>query len=266
MFRRLLTLCVCIYFAIGSFATAETVQIRVERVVGGANRPALSPMWFGFHDGSFDFFDSGQVATEEVKAIAELGDADPLRAFFVGNGADAVVGDTPLTPDNPWAEATIDLDPAAHRHVRFAAMVLPSNDSFYGNDDPRQFEVFDSQGRFVPQDIWLTKRDWWDAGSEFNDKSPTGGGAYIMGSNPAEGLDSRGTITPFAELTFYNGAILPSGEVFETLPQDTEEFEPMVRITIVPEPSARAMWGGILLAWFGFIQRFNSSRVPKRDS
>ena len=211
---------------------------RIERVVEGANRPALTPMWIALHDGKFDFFDAGQVATDELKAIAELGEHDPLRSLFAGHGVDAVAGHMPLTQDNPVAQATLEVDSSMHRFLSFAAMVLPSNDTFYGNDDPRQFEVFDSDGRFNPVELLLTKSAWWDAGSEINDKSPSGGAAFILGADPADGVDSRGTVTPFAELSFYNGATLVNGERFETLPQATEEFEPMVRITIVPEPSS----------------------------
>lgn len=220
------------------FAHAETVHVRIERAVEGANRPALTPMWIALHDGKFDFFDAGQVATNELRAIAELGEHDSLRSLFADHGVDGVAGQMPLTQDNPVAQATLEVDSSTHRFLSFAAMVLPSNDIFYGNDDPRQFEVFDSDGRFSPVELLLTKSAWWDAGSEINNKSPSGGAAFILGADPADGVDSRGTVTPFAELSFYNGATLVNGERFETLPQATEEFEPMVRITIVPEPSS----------------------------
>jgi hypothetical protein len=239
-------------------APAATVQVRVERLVAGANRPALTAMWVGFHDGRFDYFDAGQVASDHVRAAAELGDFGPLRERFAGHGADAVVGDGPLTAERPVAEVTLELDPTRHRYCSFAAMVLPSNDTFYGNDDPARFEVFDVAGRLQPLDLLLTKTDWWDAGSEFNDRSPDGGAAFIAGADAAAGLDSRGTVTPFAELSFYNGALLVNGARFETLTQMTDEFEPMVRITVVPEPSATML---VLLGCLGvWRQRVANAR------
>lgn len=255
MLRHLSIICLCTLVFSTPTANAVPVQISVERVVFGANRPALSPMWFGFHDGDFDYFDAGQVASDAIKAIAELGDSVPLRNQFGISGLNVIAGTAPLTPESPSAELTVDIDSRRQRFLSLAAMVLPSNDTFYGNDNPRRYELFDSQGSFIPQEIVLTKTDWWDAGSELNDRSLSGGAAYIRGADPTDGIDSRGTITPFAELSFYNGAVLPNGERFETLPQATDEFEPMVRITIVPEPSHVILLCGMLLIPMRIRQR-----------
>ena len=255
MFRQFASVSLCMA-TVGSFsAHAETVSVRVDRVVLEANRPALSPVWFAFHDGSFDFFDTGQVATGELKELAELGDHTALRALFAGQGVDAVAGQMPLTRENPTAQATLEIDPSTHRFLSLAAMVLPSNDTFYGNDDSRQFEIFDAQGRLKTNELLFTKTDWWDAGSEFNDKSTSGGAAFVLGADPHEGVDSRGTVTSFAELSFYNGAILANGERFETLTQATDEFEPMIRITIVPEPSSGTLPFLFSILCFGYLQR-----------
>jgi hypothetical protein len=179
-----------------------------------------------------------------LETLAETGDVSQLRQQFGGAGVDSVVGSQPLTEDNPKADATLNLDAALHRYFSFAAMVLPSNDAFYGNDDPMQFEVFDAQGNFQEINIIFTKSEWWDAGTEVNDKSVAGGAAFIMDADATAGMDESGIITGPAELSFYNGAILENGQPFSTLPQATDEFMPMVQVTVtlVPEPSAFAIF------------------------
>ena len=44
----------------------------------------LTPVWLGFHDGTFDLFSSGESASASLERLAEDGNTAPLSAAFLG--------------------------------------------------------------------------------------------------------------------------------------------------------------------------------------
>ncbi|MEZ6019141.1 MAG: spondin domain-containing protein [Planctomycetota bacterium] len=56
------------------------------------------------------------------------------------------------------------------RFLSLAAMVLPSNDAFFGNADAAAYPLYNAQGDFVFHDAFVGSI--WDAGTEVNDKVP----------------------------------------------------------------------------------------------
>lgn len=64
--------------------------------------------------------------------------------------------------------ATERYAPSGEKYFSFASMVIPSNDGFIGNDDPRAYSVFDDQGRVRSYDIVVNGDQVLDAGSEQN--------------------------------------------------------------------------------------------------
>ncbi len=71
------------------------VVVKVENIVP-ENGVYFSPVWVGFHDGSFDLFDLGSLAELRIERIAEDGNMEQLRADFAAataetGGVDGVV-------------------------------------------------------------------------------------------------------------------------------------------------------------------------------
>lgn len=159
-------------------AHALTVKIKVENV-SQTDGLWFTPVFFGFHDGSFDSFDPGLTAPAPIEAIAEGGDASGLVSNISGTaGAKSHV----LLQDGSGAPPgvlfapgesnafTIDLDASLNRYLSFASMLVPSNDIFFGNPSPTQYELFDIFGNFNSGlEINLYGTDIWDAGTEEND-------------------------------------------------------------------------------------------------
>ena len=66
----------------------------------------FTPVWVGFHNGSFNLFDPGALASESVERVAEDGDSSVLRAEFAASsgllgGIDGVVTAPEGIPDAP---------------------------------------------------------------------------------------------------------------------------------------------------------------------
>lgn len=137
----------------------------------------LTPVWLGYHDGGFDAFNAGDLASEGIERMAEDGDFAALRSEFEMNGAgqDQVVlnpegfAGAPLFDPGFSSSEVVMLDPQQDRYLSFAAMVLPSNDAFIGNDNATAYPIFDETGAFVgPVTVRVSGRDVWDAGTEAN--------------------------------------------------------------------------------------------------
>ena len=161
--------CSCLIFVfVCATSSAQTnLDVQIENL-GPAGGLFLTPVWVGFHDGGFDVFDVGGMASAELETIAEEGDIGPLSASFAGNGVDG--GVAPGTPFGPagssfasQATATFNVNPTSHRYFSFASMVIPSNDAFIGNDNPTAFSLFDGAGVFQgPLVIEVTGQNIYD--------------------------------------------------------------------------------------------------------
>lgn len=153
--------------------TSERLRVRVKNVQpeGGV---FFTPFWVGLHDGSFDLYDRGAPASLGLERIAEDGAIDALSASFAGAGTDGVVahapgfGGAPVLENGASAEISLRVDPGRDRWFSYASMVLPSNDAFIANGEPRQFEVFDAGGGFKPLHLRVSGGMVLDAGTEAN--------------------------------------------------------------------------------------------------
>jgi hypothetical protein len=121
-----------------SFAAAVQLQVTVQNnaPAGGV---AITPLWVGFHDGSFDSYDGGSPAGWVLESLAELGMTGPISDLFAGTtmggpidgrvqGAIANGGPT-FAGGSATQQFTVD-DAGANTYFSYAAMVLPSNDFF----------------------------------------------------------------------------------------------------------------------------------------
>jgi hypothetical protein len=160
--------------------TIRTLKITVENL-SPANGCILTPLWFGFHDGTFVHFHVGSPASPAIQRLAEDGNVGPLSNAFLdaraGFAQSAVYGRDELVNNLIFpggrAEAIIQVGPElhTHRYFSYAAMVVPSNDAFIGNQSPSAHEVFQPSGEFVGLDITVPGSAVWDAGTEVNDEA-----------------------------------------------------------------------------------------------
>ncbi len=252
--------------------SARAVQVVVQ-VKSRAPEDGIffTPVWLGFHDGSFDLFDAGQIIPpgSAMERAFEDGDVEALQNKFgasVDHGVDGFVvapegfPDVPLFEPGEQGRTLFDLDPKDNRYLSFAAMVLPSNDAFIANDSPRAIELFDAAGRFKgEQTITIVGRDVWDAGTELNNEEDA---ALLNQSEPGEGTRTANPVARHAGFlgSYANpasgtkpiilGASIDSEIRFDPRAADFTRPDAVIcQITIVPEPATLVLLaaGGLAL-------------------
>ncbi len=242
-------------------AHAITVKVKVENL-SESDGLWFTPVFFGFHDGSFDTFDAGVAATSSIEALAEGGDPSGLIAdiggvmgakshvlFQDGSGAPPGV----LFAPGESNSFTIDLDSMYNRYLSFASMLLPSNDAFFGNANPAQHELFDIFGNFKGyQEINLFGSNIWDAGTELND---------FMGApfSPLGGMstDTMGSVSLLGQagLDGFSGAAKATGNYVS---QDLMANDQIARISIQQVPDSTqyiGFMGAIALISFRYATK-----------
>jgi hypothetical protein len=120
---------------------AGQVRVTVENLAP-SNGVRITPVWVGFHDGSFDTFNTLSPASTALERLAEDGDPGSIIGSFTGANNGVVFG--PITaPGQPpiyhpgeTASALFNLDPSSNLYFSYLSMAIPSNDAFIGNDDP----------------------------------------------------------------------------------------------------------------------------------
>ncbi len=211
----------------------------------------LTPLWFGFHNGTFDVFDAGSAASASLEALAEDGIVSGLQADFTA--APGIPGDFQGVAANPAGfggapvidpgeTATAFLTPAnpsAYPYFSFASMIIPSNDAFIANDNPLEHLVFtnlneinDPSGVYT---IQIFGSNIYDAGTEVND---TLGAAFstVGGS----GTDQNGVVTLNPDLSNFLGTNTPAGTTINDL-QSPGELLATIEISVIPEPASASL-------------------------
>ncbi|MEO0911920.1 MAG: spondin domain-containing protein [Pseudomonadota bacterium] len=154
----------------------------------------LTPVWFGFHDNSFDLFNPGEAASAGLETIAEDGDAAGLGAELVAADADGQGGIVPGAAGpistREQTSTTLNVNGASNAYLSLAAMLLPSNDAFIGTGEA--VEVFDDAGNFLgAQVVEFLGTDVYDAGTEVNTELDA---AFINQTGPNTGIDENGVV------------------------------------------------------------------------
>lgn len=186
------------------------VSVKIENLAP-ASGGFLTPVWVGFHDGSFDVATLGEAVSPGLESLAEDGATGGLSQEFLGSGAGLVDGtiisdgDIPPIAPGGTAHMTFLLDPTAEtsRYASFASMVIPSNDAFVANLDPMAHAVFDADGNFVGGSFLVLGSSVYDAGTEVNDELPENT-AFFGQSAPNTGGDENGTVV-------MHSGLMPSG-------------------------------------------------------
>ena len=184
-----------------STAQAVNVQVTVENLTstGGVFN---TPVWIGFHDGSFDLYDMDTAASMGLERLAEDGSIAELSAEFLAAqtmGVDGVVMDPEGFPGAPVfdpgskSSLTMDIDPASNAYFSYASMVIPSNDAFVGNGDPMAHRLFDDEGNFLgPISFTVFGSQVLDAGTEDNTEEDA---AFLNQTGPDTGVTSNGVVS-----------------------------------------------------------------------
>ncbi len=249
---RISLLCVCVLTLSASVVNAQAVgDIRVEVTNLGNADLLLTPVWFGFHDGSFDLFDVGSPANSEIETIAELGDVNPLAAAFTA--APGIPGDIqgvvfgtdvappPINPGESGVAFVTPANPSAYEYFSFASMIIPSNDTFIGNDDPMQYQVFNSSDEIIGGTFTINifGRDILDSGTEVNDGV---GAAFVSGVDATLGSDEMGNVMIGSDLSAIAGVTAANGDVINDVLYGPDELVATITISqVVPEPSSFLM-------------------------
>jgi len=190
-------------------ATPVRVTVTNTATAGGF---FLTPVYFGFHNGSVDFFDAGSAASAGIEEIAEVGMAGTLAGERQAAQPGTTVGRTAdMTPLAPGETRTfvVDLDAVDNQYLFFASMLLPSNDTFIGVDNPTMFDLFDDTGNLITQTINATTAFAFDAGTEVND--PANGPAFVQGQVITDGVVEGGVISAASSLDDFLGLTLANG-------------------------------------------------------
>lgn len=225
----------------GPAAQAQSRQVTISvQNLAAADGTVVAPLNFGFGSGTFDGFNLGQAASEAIQRVAELGSGALWLPAFQAADAGATVGTVGSAPLLPGlsASATVTVDTGLNPFFSFAAMVVPSNDFFLGNDAPTEYRVFNADGSLAIHSISIRARDLWDAGTEVYDPAAA---AFV--GNAALRADQHSVVAlNFGEIAAFNGLGTAAGYAFHSgLAADTELYRISFTAAPVPEPTGLAL-------------------------
>ncbi|MDB4713220.1 spondin domain-containing protein [bacterium] len=144
-------------------SNAAALHITVE----APSNVGLAPALLSFHDGSNDFFDTGSTASAGLEALAEVGDTSTLQSSLTTGDNLTILGPgpCPFTPGSSNSAVFNNAD--TNTSFSFAAMVLPSNDWFIGNNNALDISSLISGG--IGTSLTFEFGRVYDAGTELED-------------------------------------------------------------------------------------------------
>ena len=236
-----------------SISFAEMIQVRVENISPG-NGTRITPVWVGFHDGTYDNFDRGSAASSALELLAEDGMPTGIVSNFSGIengvifGPVTVPGQPPIYHPGEYAMMDFEIDTSSDVYFSFLSMVIPSNDAFIGNDDPMSFKIVDN-GQVMPLEIIVYGKDIWDAGTEVNDE--------LVSHTPFLGTPAVGAGTTESGIVMPHEGFIATGNVLTAFPDAdfTASDYQVARITVVPEPASLTI---ISLGLLGLSKRMKN--------
>ena len=236
-------------------ANAQAVgDIQVDITNAGNSDFSLTPLWFAFQNGGFDSFDVGGTASDAIELIAEDGIVSGLQSDFAASGQPGNVqgvatapggfaGAPVIEPNETGTGFVTAVNPANYQFLSFASMIIPSNDTFFGNDNPLEYQVFNSSGEINDASgvftIEIFADDLYDAGTELNDAQ---GAAFS--ANGGTATDTTGLISAAGDLSEISGTLDARGVEINDL-FTTGELVATIQVSIVavPEPSSLGLLG-----------------------
>ncbi len=235
-------------------AALVELQVKVENLVA-ANGIAFAPLHVGFHNGTFDPFNIGKVATGPIVSVAEGGSGSAWFPAFEVADPTATLGTVVPNPAGPLipgatATATFTVDSDVNPFFTFASMAIPSNDFFIGNDDPMEYRLFDTNGALAINQIEQLASEIWDAGSEIFD--PLGAAFLADGTNSLRRGQNSVVAFNFAELVAFNGLVTGAGYTLNSqLRGDSAVYR--ISFAVVPAPVPLPAAFPLLLGGLGLL-------------
>jgi hypothetical protein len=249
---------------------AAPVQLKVmvsnQAPMGGV---ALTPLWFGFHDGSFDSYNGGEASSPALEALAEDGNVTPIANDFnatLGGRQGVVFGDVPplITPGKSGSSLITVDDGGSNQYFSYASMVLASSDYFVANGNPFALDVSSLLNGSVSAISFIIglSGEVNDAGTEVNDFNTSAGNGLFAGlpvgqTAPGQGVDENGVVTTVIN-PYANFLNIPAG--FDLAALDFNKYPngiAQVTISAVPVPAVLPLAAG------GFALLFGMGRLRK---
>ena len=247
-------------------AAAQADQVKVTVLIENlalANSIGFAPLHLGFNNGNFDAFNLGGVAGAAIVSVAEGGAGGAWQAAFGAADPGAVRGTIggPLFP-GASKTAMFMVDTAVNPYFTFAAMAIPSNDFFIGNDSPTEYKLFNGGSTLQIGSITVKAHEIWDAGSEVFDPAA----AAFVGNNGLRAPQNSVVAFNFAELAAFNGLTTGAGYTFNSqLTANSDVYRISFSAAPVPEPETYALMAAGLLALGGLARRRRGSERPAQD-
>ncbi len=195
----------------------EPVEVRVTYYnLAPEDGTVVSPLWVGFHNGTFDIYDVDSPAPERLERLAEDGDSAILSSDFIESGAGLVEGsiegtahfNAVLPGDSAMETFILDANDERSRYFSYGTIVVPSNDAFIANNNPEGIEIFDEDGNFIGADFIIERV--YDAGTEVNDEVPENT-AFLAQMVPNAGVDENGVVG-------LHPGFMPEGNILTAFP------------------------------------------------
>jgi len=239
------------FTVLGLAVAMAHAQTQIEVKVTTAGPVGLAPVLAAFHDGSYDIFDTGGMATAGLEQLAEVGDPSALVSEAMAAGVSTVDGFAPggpFAPNGAMGSHIFTVD-NGDSSLSLVSMVLPTNDWFIGTGTP--IDISSLLGAAPGTSLNFDLSTVYDAGTELEDFMYAPGGGLVgitTASTPPGGTATSDPISvvggadPFA--SFAN--IEPAG--FDT---SSISFAggpvASISLTVVPEPSSVGLLGVGLL-------------------
>jgi hypothetical protein len=231
-------------------ASPVNISVKVENLAP-TNSISFAPLHIGFNNGTFDAFNNGQAATAPIISVAEGGSGSAWQPAFAAADPTATRGTIGgLLQPGQSVSQIFTVDNMLNQFFTFAAMVVPSNDFFIGNDSPTAFRLFDNSGNLILGSIGQKASDIWDAGSEAFDPAA----AAFVGNNGLR-TDQNGVVSfNFTELNGFNGLTTGANYIFDSqLSASSDVYR--ISFQAVPEPETLPLVATALLAVLGLARR-----------